>query len=96
MGLKQFKTPSKLNFKANKRLYCISCRMVKKKKAKNGIHDKRQADERCVEGRLNIIIKFFIIGKSSSSTHAYDFSADGPWIFGLEMRWYYGSKFCMR
>jgi hypothetical protein len=27
---------------------------------------------------------FFSIGKSTSLTHASDFSADGPWIFGLE------------
>ncbi len=62
----------------------------KEKESEKPLHDKRQADKKCVKGRLNIIIHFFSIGKSSSSTHAYDFSADGPWIFGLEMRCYYG------
>ncbi len=32
------------------------------------LQDKRQADKRCVKGRLYIIIKFFSIGKSTSST----------------------------
>jgi hypothetical protein len=31
-----------------------------------------------------IIIIFFSIGKSTSSAHACDYSADGPSIFGLE------------
>jgi hypothetical protein len=62
----------------------------KEKESEKRLYDKRQADKKSVKGRLNIRIKFFNIGTSSSSTHEYDFSADGPWIFGLEMRWYCG------
>jgi hypothetical protein len=42
----------------------------------------------------------FIIGKSTFSMHASDYSADGPWIFDLEnalelwMRLPHGGKFC--
>jgi hypothetical protein len=50
----------------------------------NRLQDKRKADKRCVKGRLYILIIFFSIGKSTSLTHASDFSADGPWIFCLE------------
>jgi hypothetical protein len=44
------------------------------------LKDKRQADKRCVKGRLYIIINFFSIGKSISSMYASYFSADGPWF----------------
>ncbi len=48
------------------------------------LQDKRQADKRCAKGRPYIILILFCIGKSTSSKHASDFSADGLWIFGLE------------
>jgi hypothetical protein len=49
------------------------------------LQDKRQADKRCVKGCIYIIIIFF---KALASPHPRrmlpTFSADGPWIFGLE------------
>ncbi len=54
------------------------------RRAATRLQDKRQADKWCVKSCLYIIIIFFSIGKSTSSTHASDYSADGPWIFGLE------------
>jgi hypothetical protein len=49
------------------------------------LQDKRQADNRGVKGGFYIIIIFFFnIAKSTSLTHAFDYSADDPWIFGLE------------
>ncbi len=49
------------------------------------LQDKRQANKRCVKGCLYIISIFLaLFGKFTSSTHASNFSADSPWIFGLE------------
>ncbi len=42
------------------------------------LQDRSQADKYCVKGRLDIIIIFFSICKSTSSAHASDYSADSP------------------
>ncbi len=56
--------------------------------------------QRYVKGHLYIIIIFFYHWQVHILDHASDYSADGPWIFGLEnalVLWLakpHGSKFC--
>ncbi len=52
--------------------------------------DKRQADKRCVKGRLYIIIIFFSIGKSTSSTMLLTIQLTALGYLAWKMRWYYG------
>jgi hypothetical protein len=54
------------------------------------LQDKRQADKRCVKGHLYIIIIFFIIGRSTSSTMLLTIQLTALVYLVWKMRWYYG------
>ncbi len=52
--------------------------------ATSGHSVRRQADKRCLKGHIYIIIIFFYHLHVHILGHASDYSAYGPWIFGLE------------
>ncbi len=54
------------------------------------LQDKRQADKRCVKGCLYIIIIFFSISKSTSSTMLLTIQLTTLGYLIWKMRWYYG------
>jgi hypothetical protein len=63
------------------------------------VQDKRQADKRCVKGHLYVHYNYIFHHWQVHILDHADYSADGPWIFGLEnalVLWMtkpHGSKF---